>query len=190
MLPILVPIVSMLAEKGLGLLSKAFDAGSDKVVQLVEEKTGIKIDETTAKKGLSNEDVTKLKEFQLTYELELARIALSKLQEDNRHTETLVATTVNDVANARGSDHLYELQREVGQKVFIQTSILIPLLICLDVLLVIYAKDLFLSEAMISGVSMLIGVALNNAYRERQSMIEFLFGSSLSSRMKDINSSK
>ena len=36
--------------------------------------------------------------------------------------------------------------------------------------------DLKLGEAMISIVSTLIDIAINNAYRERQSMIEFLYG--------------
>ena len=76
-------------------------------------------------------------------------------------------------------------QAEIGQKIFIQTSIIIPLLIMINVLLISYANDLKLGEAMISMVSTLIGIALNNAYRERQSMIEFLFGSSIGSRMED-----
>ena len=55
----------------------------------------------------------------------------------------------------------------------------------IDLLLVSYASDLKLSEAMIAGVSTLIGIALNNAYRERQSVIEFYFGSSIGSKIKD-----
>jgi len=54
-----------------------------------------------------------------------------------------------------------------------------------SILLISYASDLKLGEAMISMVSTLIGIALNNAYRERQSMLEFLYGSSVGSRMKD-----
>ena len=55
----------------------------------------------------------------------------------------------------------------------------------INVLLISYAADLKLGEAMISMVSTLIGIALNNAYRERQSMLEFLYGSSVGSKMKD-----
>ena len=77
------------------------------------------------------------------------------------------------------------MQSEIGKKVFLQTSILIPLLIMINVLLISYASDLKLGEAMISMVSTLIGIALNNAYRERQSMLEFLYGSSVGSKMKD-----
>ena len=43
MLPIIAGIVSMLADKGLSLISKAVDTGSDKAIEFVEEKTGIKL---------------------------------------------------------------------------------------------------------------------------------------------------
>lgn len=190
MLPLLVPIVSMLAEKGLGLLSKAFDVGSEKVVQLVEEKTGVKLDEKVAKNGLSQEEIIKLQEFQSNYELELARIALSNKQEDNRHTESLVSSEVNDKMNARGSNHLYELQTDIGKRVFVQTSILIPLLILINIFLIAYATELRITTELLMGVSTLIGMALSNAYRERQSMLEFLYGSSVGSKIKELVGAK
>ena len=184
MLPILIPIVTMLAEKGLGLLSKAVESGSDKAVDFIEEKTGLKLSEPEIKK-MSDEDISKLKQVQIDYELELSRMALLNKQEDNRHEEAITGSEVGDKQNARGSNHLYASQAEIGQKIFIQTSIIIPLLIMIDLLLVSYASELALSEAMIAGVSTLIGIALNNAYRERQSVIEFYFGSSIGSKMKD-----
>lgn len=82
------------------------------------------------------------------------------------------------------NNELHDLQAEIGRRVFIQTSIIIPLLIMMDLLLVGYASDLKLNDAMLAGVSTLIGIALNNAYRERQSMIEYLFGSSIGTKVK------
>ena len=184
MAPLLIPIVTMLAEKGLSLLSKAIDSGSDKAIEFIEEKTGLKLTEPEIGK-MSNEDISKLKQVQIDYELELLRLALADKVEDNRHEEVLTGGIIRDKQNARGSDHLYILQTDIGKKIFIQTSIIIPLLIMIDLLLVSYASDLKLSEAMIAGVSTLIGIALNNAYRERQSIIEFLFGSSIGSKIKD-----
>lgn len=184
MAPLLIPIVGMLAEKGLSLLSKAIDSGSDKAIEFIEEKTGLKLTEPEIEK-MSNEDIAKLKQVQIDYELELLRLALADKVEDNRHEEVLTGEIIGDKQNARGSDHLYILQTDIGKKIFIQTSIIIPLLIMIDLLLVSYASDLKLSEAMIAGVSTLIGIALNNAYRERQSIIEFLFGSSIGSKIKD-----
>lgn len=183
MLPLLLaPLVSMFAEKGLDVLSKTLDIGGQKVVSLVEEKTGIKL---TEPEKISEDDILKLKEFQSNYELELLRLTLDNKKEDNRHEESISGSIVGDKQNARGSNHLYEMQSEIGRKVFLQTSILIPLLIMINVLLISYASDLKLGEAMISMVSTLIGIALNNAYRERQSMLEFLYGSSVGSRLKD-----
>ncbi len=183
MLPLLLaPLVSMFAEKGLDVLSKTLDIGGQKVVSLVEEKTGIKL---TEPEKVSEDDILKLKEFQSNYELELLRLTLDNKKEDNRHEESISGSIVGDKQNARGSNHLHEMQSEIGRKVFLQTSILIPLLIMINVLLISYASDLKLGEAMISMVSTLIGIALNNAYRERQSMLEFLYGSSVGSKMKD-----
>ena len=178
MAPFLIPIVSMLAEKGLGLLSKAISSGSDKAVEFIEEKSGLKLSEPEVK-NISDEDIAKLKQIQVDYELELMRLALADKQENNRHEEAETSAIVGDKQNARGSNHLYELQSDVGKRIFIQTSIIIPLLIIINVLLISYAAELKLSEAMISMVSTLIGIAINNAYRERQSMIEFLYGASV-----------
>lgn len=185
MAPLLIPIVTMLANKGMSLLSKAIESGEDKAVDFIEEKTGIKLSEPEIEKKLSDEDLAKLQIAESEHSIELMRIALANKQEDNRHEESELNSFVGDKQNARGSNHLFEMQSEIGKKVFLQTSILIPLLIMINVLLISYASDLRLGEAMISMVSTLIGIALNNAYRERQSMLEFLYGSSVGSRLKD-----
>ena len=185
MAPLLIPIVTMLANKGMSLLSKAIKSGSDKAIEFVEQKTGIKLSEPENIKNISDEDIAKLKELEFTHKLELDKLALLNKQEDNRHEEVYVTAEVSDKQSARSNNHLYEMQSEIGKKVFLQTSILIPLLIMINVLLISYAADLKLGEAMISMVSTLIGIALNNAYRERQSMLEFLYGSSVGSKMKD-----
>ena len=176
---LLAPIVTMLAEKGLNLLSKAVDSGSDKAIEFIEEKTGLKLLEPEVESKITSEKLAELRKLEKDYELELMRLALEDKKENNRHNESISGSIIADKQNARGSNHLYELQSDVGKRIFIQTSIIIPLLIMINVLLISYASDLKLSEAMISMVSTLIGIALNNAYRERQSMIEFLFGSSI-----------
>ena len=185
MAPLLIPIVTMLANKGMSLLSKAIESGEDKAVEFIEEKTGIKLSEPGVEKRLDNEDLAKLQIAEQEHAIELMKISLANKQEDNRHEESFVTAEVGDKQNARGSSHLYELQTDIGKKIFVQTSILVPLLIMINILLISYASDLKLGDAMISMVSTLIGIALNNAYRERQSMIEFLFGSSIGSKMKD-----
>ena len=121
----------------------------------------------------------KLKELEMSKEIAVLKSQYDNKVEDNRHEEHYANVNVGDKQNARGSNHLYELQTDIGKRIFIQTSIIIPLLIMINVLLISYAADLKLGEAMISMVSTLIGIAINNAYRERQSMIEFLYGASV-----------
>lgn len=152
MAPLLIPIVTMLANKGMSLLSKAIESGEDKAVDFIEEKTGIKLSEPGVEKLLDSEDLAKLQIAEQEHAIELMKISLANKQEDNRHEESFVTAEVGDKQNARSNNHL---------------------------------SDLKLGDAMISMVSTLIGIALNNAYRERQSMIEFLFGSSIGSKMKD-----
>lgn len=181
---LLAPIVTMLAEKGLGLLSKAVDSGTDKAIDFIEEKTGLKLSEPDVVNNITAEQILALKNVEKDYELELSRLALENKKEDNRHIEVSNEAVISDKKSARDSSHLSELQTDIGKRIFIQTSIIIPLLILIDILLISYSAELMLSEAMIASVSTLIGIALNNAYRERQSMIEFLFGSSINDKRK------
>ena len=182
MIPLLAPIVSLLASKGLDLLSSAIDGGADKAKEYIEEKTGIKLD---ASKGLSPEQVVKLREFESTNKIELEKLALENKKEDNRHAEKYEELAISDKQNARGSDHLAPLQTDIAKEVFDQTKWQIPLLLAMNVLLVAAAKQFALDEVVIVAVGNLLGIALNNAYRERQSLLEFLFGSSVGSKIKD-----
>lgn len=109
MAPLLIPIVSMLAEKGLGLLSKAIDSGSDKAKDFIEEKTGIKLD-----KGLTDEQVLELKKFEVTNQLELEKLALANKQEDNRHLEKTTEVVLGDKSNARSRE--IEVVKSTGKR--------------------------------------------------------------------------
>ena len=62
---------------------------------------------------------------------------------------------------------------------------MIPGLLIMNAGLVVYADKLDIDTTAVVAVGNLIGMALNNAYRERQSIIEFLFGSSIGSKTKD-----
>lgn len=99
MVPILAGIVSMLADKGLSLISGAIDGGAEKAKEFIEEKTGIELD---AKKGLTEEQVIELRKFEVNNDLELKRLALDNKKEDNRSSEVVVAAQVSENANARG----------------------------------------------------------------------------------------
>ena len=57
----MLPILGMLASAGLDLVDRFIDAGKDKAVQVIKEKTGVDL---TKKQTLTKEDIQKLKEFQ------------------------------------------------------------------------------------------------------------------------------
>jgi len=154
---------------------------------LISKALGVDNKPEAIENALTNnpEALIKIRELEVSKELATLKAQYDNKVEDNRHEEHYANVNVGDKQNARSNGHLYTSQAEIGQKIFIQTSIIIPLLIMIDLLLVSYASDLKLSEAMIAGVSTLIGIALNNAYRERQSVIEFYFGSSIGSKTKD-----
>ena len=84
MLPFLAPIVTMLADKGLDLLSGAVEGGADKAIDYISDKTGIDL---KSNKGLSSEDVIKLKQFESEDKIALEKLALENKKEDNRHEE-------------------------------------------------------------------------------------------------------
>ena len=97
MVPILAGLVSMLADKGLDLISNAIDGGADKAKEYIEEKTGIKMDGSE----LSDEQVAELKKFEMTNKLELERLALDNKKEDNRASEAIITAQADEYANAR-----------------------------------------------------------------------------------------
>ena len=97
MIPIIASIVSMLAGKGLDLLSSAIDGGADKAAAYIEEKTGIKMDVS----DLSDEQVAELKKFEMSNKVELEKLALANKQEDNRSNEASMKIQADEYANTR-----------------------------------------------------------------------------------------
>ena len=116
MIPIVAGLVSMLADKGLDLLSSAIDGGADKAKEFIEDKTGIKLDKGIE---LTPEEVVKLKEIETTYALELQRLALENKKEDNRNTESYITAQVNELANARDMQKAALNQDDVFSKRYI-----------------------------------------------------------------------
>ena len=96
MIPIIAGLVSMLADKGLDLISSAIDGGADKAKEYIEDKTGIRLD-----KNLTDEQVAELKKFEVTNKIELEKLVLANKQEDNRATEALATAQISEYANAR-----------------------------------------------------------------------------------------
>ena len=109
MIPIIAGLVSMLADKGLDLISSAIDGGADKAKEYIEDKTGIKLD-----KELTDEQVAELKKFEMTNKIELEKLALANKQEDNRHAEKKTEIIIADKSNARNRE--IEVVKTTGKK--------------------------------------------------------------------------
>lgn len=109
MIPIIAGLVSMLADKGLDLISSAIDGGADKAKEYIEDKTGIKLD-----KNLTEEQVAELKKFEMTNKIELEKLALANKQEDNRHAEKKTEIITADKSNARNRE--IEVVKTTGKK--------------------------------------------------------------------------
>ena len=109
MVPIIAGLVSMLADKGLDLISSAIDGGADKAKEYIEDKTGIKLD-----KELTDEQVAELKKFEMTNKIELEKLALANKQEDNRHAEKKTEIIIADKTNARNRE--IEVVKTTGKK--------------------------------------------------------------------------
>ena len=109
MIPIIAGLVSMLADKGLNLISSAIDGGADKAKEYIEDKTGIKLD-----KNLTDEQVAELKKFEMTNKIELEKLALANKQEDNRHLEKTTEVVLADKSNARGRE--IEVVKATGKR--------------------------------------------------------------------------
>ena len=109
MVPIIAGLVSMLADKGLDLISSAIDGGADKAKEYIEDKTGIKLD-----KELTDEQVAELKKFEMTNKIELEKLALANKQEDNRHAEKKTEIITADRSNARNRE--LEVVKTTGKK--------------------------------------------------------------------------
>ena len=109
MIPIIAGLVSMLADKGLDLISSALDGGADKAKEYIEDKTGIKLD-----KNLTDEQVAELKKFEMTNKIELEKLALANKQEDNRHAEKKTEIITADKSNARNRE--IEVVKATGKK--------------------------------------------------------------------------
>lgn len=73
---ILAPIISMLAGKGLSMLSSAVESAGDKAVEFVKEKTGLDISSPEKVAALTPEQTLTLKQLESSERLALANLAL------------------------------------------------------------------------------------------------------------------
>lgn len=170
---------------GIGFLTDLVSKhGETLVTEGVKAVTGIDL----TKKEPTAEDKRLIMDAELKLmELDFKKLELSleDKKEDNRHVEFQIGTTVEDIQHARGAQHLSVVQTDIAHKVYNQSIWVIPLLLLTNAGLVVYADKLGMDTTAIVAIGNLIGIALSNNYRERQSILEWLFGSS--ANKKDYN---
>ena len=174
MLPFLIPIVSMLADKGLDLLSGAIEGGADKAIDFVSEKTGIDLN---SKQKLTSEEISKLRVLENTNKIELEKLALLNKKEDNRHDEFYIDKRTEDSQSARDMfKHGSELQTETAREIMSQTKWQIPLYMSMNLALIVGVELFELNATIGIAAGNLIGLAIAKSYQEREQINSFLFG--------------
>lgn len=155
-----------------GLVAKAL--GVDNTPEAIEEML-----------KSNPEALVKIRELETSKELAILESQYKNKVEDNRAAEHGIDLVVQDKQNARAAaGALGPVQTSIANKIYTQSAWAIPALLVLNALLIVFAGQLHLDTTAIVAVGNLIGIALSNQYRERQSIIEFLFGSSIAKKDK------
>lgn len=154
-----------------GLVAKAL--GVDNTPEAIEE----------ALKS-NPEALVKVRELEVSRELAQLENQYKNKVEDNRAAEHSTDLEVQDKQNARASTHLSGTQTDIAKRIYTQSMWMIPGLLILNALLIVFAGQLGLDTTAVVAIGNLIGIALSNAYRERQSILEYLFGASLTKKDK------
>ncbi len=190
MLPMLIATLGpMLAKQGLGLLSNVFsgalDSGTKKIAEKINEKTGIDILSASPENPLTEEDLLALKDFELQSE----EMILDYLNAQAERDQEMGLAVLEDKQDARKMfvDSGGSLQSKIAEKVFSQSLIMICGLIVANVacVVVVSVESWGVPPAAATAAGSLFGVALGNAWRERSTIVDFLFGSSQGSKDKD-----
>lgn len=182
MAPILAGIVTMLADKGLDLISGAINGGADKAVEFVKEKTGIDLESKTK---LSVKEVAQLKSLEIADKARLEELAYKHKVEDNRHSEASHRAQIEDRASAREMfNHAAELQTNISGRILSQTKWLIPIYMLLNIILIVAASKFAIESSVVLAAGNLLGIGLAKAYEERSKVTSFLFGAEIKKETK------
>jgi len=172
-------LVKDLIGAGLTELADAiFDKGEDFVKDKVKEATGIELKDRVTK--------DELKTLKNKYE-----DILPLLQEKNRHVEKVLAfkehiegekTNRRKLSTEKYIKTDHKVADEIARKIIRENMIYIVICILIELASIVYLQNNGNLLAIITGI---FGSVITNLYQERQSVINFHFGSSLGSKMKD-----
>lgn len=175
-------IGSYLAKNGLDLLAGVFrgavDKGTEKVADLIEEKTGIDINKAAEKGGLSEAELIQLKDFELKYQDQIAKHSevIEELQlerEKNYLADTQSAREMQRKAMDSSDEYV--------RKFVYRFAILLTVLSFGFIYLVLFNGDLLVAQGNKDLINTIVGFLLGTAMA---TVIGFFFGSSKGSNDK------
>ena len=173
----MIPILPMLAGLGIDFIKDLItDNGETLVKEGIKKVTGIDLDK---KKEITPQDASKIKEYELqlkALDFEALKLELEGIKEVNRNDET----------NRALSHNTYQIKHEmadvIAKQIIDRNLPIIAILVAINVSLVYFLKD---NASLIAIASNIIGLAIGNLFNERQAIVNFFFGSSIGSKLKD-----
>jgi len=159
----MIPLIGMLADAGMSLLSSFIDKGKDEAVKIIKDKTGIDLSQ---KKELTPEDLQKLKEF----EIKNKELILQKLQ-----------MYLADKQDARNRDIVLSTNEKTPLIKKIYPEILATIVVIATFVMFYLSVSVNLEAPKKEVVMLLLGT-LNTALGM---VLSFYFGSSMGSKNKD-----
>ncbi len=130
--------------------------------------------------------LTELKEKQLEFEQELARMDHEETMELAKIGLEELKLNYEDKSSAR---NIYSQSKDFADKLAFSIMrynlIGVASLLLFDILCTFVAEDLKIQYSVVAGVSTLIGMVIQSLLQERQQVTGFYFGSSLGSKSKD-----
>ena len=159
----MIPLIGMLADAGMSLLSSFIDKGKDEAVKFIKDKTGIDLSQ---KKELTPQEVQKLKEF----EIKNKELILQKLQ-----------MYLADKQDARNRDIVLSTNEKTPLIKKIYPEILATIVVIATFVMFYLSVSVNLEAPKKEVVMLLLGT-LNTALGM---VLSFYFGSSMGSKNKD-----
>lgn len=166
-------LASMLINKGVNvignLLSNGVDEVANKTTDFIKEKTGIDL----AKNNPTPEEIEKLRQLEIEHAETLKEFTLEKLRLEQQRFETAHKTYREN----------HSMADKIAKAIINWNLPIIFLLVFMN----LYILDTFKDNASLLAVaSNIIGIAIGKLFSERQSVINFFYGSSIGSKDKDV----
>lgn len=161
-------IGTLLATAGIEIFKDLIsDNGEDLVKQGIEKVTGIKLD---GKKALSIEEIQLINDSKV----QILKLDFEKLKLENEKFKTSHETY----------RHNHNMADRIAESVIKWNLPIIFLLVICNLIII----DMFKENATLMAIaSNIIGIAIGKLFTERQSVINFFFGSSIGSKDKDVH---